>query len=233
MAGSDPAKAIGTLVSTFWARNMQRELIAVLNGIFGTIPAVVEPAAPAVTRLSGNLLDISGGSTAATRSWNASAFIDANQLLGDAQGQLTAVVMHSATKSLLKKQNLLTTERSSMGVDFDAYQGKQVIVDDGCPVDNGVYTSFLFGQGAIALGNGSPLRHVPVETYRAAGKGSGVDYLVTRRDNILHPRGIKYTSTTQAKPEGPSRAELALPANWLPVYETKQIRIVAFKHKLA
>lgn len=233
LAGADPMGAIGTLVATFWARDMQKELIAVLNGIFGTIPAVVDPATPATTRLDSNLLDISGGSTAATRSWNASAFIDAQQLLGDAQGQLTAIAMHSATKSLLKKQNLIATERPSMGPEFEAYQGKRVIIDDGCPVTDGVYTSYLFGQGAIALGNGSPVGFVATETDRDKKKGSGVDYLINRRTNILHPRGVQFTNAVVAKTEGPSRLELADPKNWLPVYEAKQIRIVAFKHKLA
>lgn len=234
LAGSDPMAAIGTLVAQFWARDMQKELIAVLKGIFGTIPEVTgPPLVPASTRLSSNLLDISGGSTAATRTWSASAFIDAQQLLGDAQGQLTAVVMHSATKALLKKQNLITTERPSMGPDFDAYQGKRVIIDDGCPVSSDVYTSYLFGEGAIALGNGSPVGFISTEIDRDKKKGSGVDYLINRRTNILHPRGIKFTNASVAKTEGPSRAEMADPKNWSPVYEAKQIRIVAFKHKLA
>lgn len=235
MAGADPMAAIGTLVAGFWARDAQKELIALLNGIFGTIPAVVDPATAAITRLSSNLLDISALSGALAK-WSASAFIDAQQLLGDAQEQLTAIAMHSATKSALKKQNLLTTERSSMGVDFDAYQGKQVIVDDGCPVSgtgsSAIFTSYLFGQGAIALGNGSPVGFVPTEVDRDKKKGSGVDYLINRKTNILHPRGIKFTNTSVAEAEGPSRLEMANPVNWLPVYEPKQIRIVAFMHKI-
>lgn len=233
LAGSDPMAAIGSLVAGFWARDMQKEVIAVLNGIFGTIPAVTEPATPAITRLSSNLLDITTSGTSAAKVWSASSFIDAQQLLGDAQGQLTAVVMHSATKALLKKQNLITTERPSMGPDFEAYQGKRVIIDDGCPVADGVYTTYLFGQGAIALGNGSPVGFVPSEIHRDPLKGSGVDTLVTRKTYILHPRGIQFTNAVVEHTEGPSRVEVADPKNWLPVYEPKQIRIVAFKHKLA
>ena len=120
----------------------------------------------------------------------------------------------------------------SNDVAFKTYQGKRVIVDDGCPVEKGVYTTYLFGNGAVALGNGSPVGFVPTETDRAKRKGSGVDYLINRRTNILHPRGIAFTSTNVAKTEGPSRAELKDPVNWKPVYEAKQIRIVAFKHKL-
>ena len=231
LAGSDPMAAIATLVAQFWARDMQKELIAVLNGIFGTVPAGGSGTPPAETRLESNLLDISGKSGAAAN-WSGSAFIDAEQKLGDAKAQLTGVCMHSATEAYLKKQNLIDTVQPSNDVAFGTYQGKRVIVDDGCPVASGVYTTYLFGNGAVALGNGNPVGVVPTETDRAKRKGSGVDYLINRRTSILHPRGIAFTSASVAKTEGPSRTELADPKNWNPVYEPKQIRIVAFKHKL-
>ncbi len=229
LAGSDPMAAIATLVAGFWARDMQKELIAVLNGIFGTY---TPDAGVATTPLASNLLDISGASTTAGKLWSASSFIDAQQLLGDNQAQLTAVAMHSATWSYLKKLNLITTEHPSVDVSFDSYQGKRVVIDDGCPAAGGVYTSYLFGQGALALGNGSPVGFVPTEIDRDKKKGSGVDYLINRKTMILHPRGVKFTNASVAKVEGPSRTELAAAQNWLPVYEPKQIRIVAFKHKI-
>jgi hypothetical protein len=163
---------------------------------------------------------------------SASAFIDACSLLGDAQGQLTAVAMHSATKAYLKKQNLLDTERDSTSVEFDTYQDRRVIVDDGCPVEDGVYTTYLFGQGALAFGNGSPVGHVATEVDRDKKKGSGVDYLINRRAFIMHPRGIAWQNLVRENVETPTEAELANAKNWKRVYEPKQIRIVAFKHKL-
>lgn len=231
LAGSDPMAAIGTLVAQFWSRDLQKELVAVLDGIFGTIPAGEEGTPPAETRLASNLLDISGKSGNAAN-WSGSAFIDAEQLLGDAKAQLTGICMHSATQAYLKKQNLLETVQPSNDVAFNTYQGKRVIVDDGCPVKNGVYTTYLFGNGAIALGNGNPVGFVPTETDRAKRKGSGVDYLINRKTMILHPRGVAWQNAVVAKTEGPSREEVADPKNWKPVYESKQIRIVAFKHKL-
>ncbi|MEY8367547.1 hypothetical protein AALA24_02150 [Anaerovoracaceae bacterium 42-11] len=233
LSGADPMMAIGDLVARFWERDMQKELIAVLNGIFGTIPAVTgDNAKAAETRLASNMLDITGESGNAAK-WSGSAFIDAEQMLGDAKAQLTGVCMHSATEAYLKKQNLIDTVQPSNDVSFGVYQGKRVIVDDGCPVETGgKYTTYLFGAGAIALGNGSPVGFVPTETDRAKRKGSGIDYLINRRTNILHPRGVMFTNTSVAKTEGPSRLELANPVNWKPVYEPKQIRIVAFKHKL-
>lgn len=231
LAGSDPMAAIATLVAQFWARDTQKELIAILNGIFGTVPAGSSGTPPAKTRLESNLLDISGKSGTAAN-WSGSAFIDAEQKLGDAKAQLTGICMHSATEAYLKKQNLIDTVQPSNDVAFGTYQGKRVIVDDGCPVASGVYTTYLFGNGAVALGNGNPVGFVPTETDRAKRKGSGVDYLINRRTSILHPRGVAFTSASVAKTEGPSRTELADPKNWNPVYEPKQIRIVAFKHKL-
>lgn len=235
MSGKDPMGAIGNLVAGFWTRDMQKELIAILKGIFGTIPGTTEPVTSAVTRLESNILDISGLTGNAAK-WSASAFIDAQQKLGDAQELLTAVVMHSAVKSELKKQNLIQTIRPSDSPEFDVYQDKRVIVDDGCPFEGSgtstVFTTYLFGQGAIALGNGNPVGFIPTETDRDKKKGSGVDYLINRKTMILHPRGIKFTNAKVAKTEGPSRSELQDASNWQPVYEPKQIRIVAFKHKI-
>lgn len=229
LAGSDPMAAIGNLVAGFWARDRQKELIAILNGIFGSYTDVESKT---VTPLQDHILDITTATSAAAKKISASAFIDACQLLGDAQGQLTAVGMHSATKSYLKKNNLIETERDSTDVEFDTYQGRRVIVDDGCPIDGTTYTTYLFGEGAIAYGNGNPEGHIPTEIDRDKKKGSGVDYLINRHAFILHPRGIKWTDAARENIESPTRDELSNAQNWQRVYEPKQIRIVAFKHQL-
>lgn len=230
LAGSDPMKAIGDLVAAYWARDMQKELIAILAGVFGSFTPEGESE---TTRMADHILDLSKQSSAAAKCISASAFIDACQLLGDAQAQLSGVAMHSATKSYLKKQNLIETERDSTDVEFEVYQGRRVTVDDGCPVDeNGVYTTYLFGNGAIAYGNGSPVGHVATEVDRDKQTGGGVDYLINRKAFILHPRGIAYTQAVREHVETPLRTELAMAENWKPVYEPKQLRIVAIKHKI-
>lgn len=219
LAGADPMAAIGDLVAGFWARDMQKELINILNGVF------------AATTMTNHVLDVSVEEGAAANI-SASVFIDGLQMLGDAQSQLTAVAMHSAVKSYLKKQNLITTQRDSNSVEFETYQDRRVIVDDGCPYSGGVYTTYLFGNGAIAFGNGSPVGFVPTEIDRDKKKGSGVDYLINRRTFILHPRGVQWTNSSRAAVESPTRAELANKANWKRVYEDKAIRLVAIKHKI-
>lgn len=234
LAGADPMKAIGDLVAGYWARDMQKELIAILSGVFGTTAAGEGGTPAAETRMADHILDLSAATKAEGKLISASAFIDACQLLGDAQAQLSGVAMHSATKSYLKKLNLIETERDSTDVEFDVYQGRRVTVDDGCPVDkDGVYTTYLFGNGAIAYGNGSPVGHVATEVDRDKQTGGGVDYLINRKAFILHPRGIAYTGAVREHVETPLRTELAMAENWKPVYEPKQLRIVAIKHKIA
>jgi hypothetical protein len=229
LAGADPMAAIGNLVAGYWNRENQRILIKLLSGVFGSYTPT--EGGESLTPLADHILDISALKGDAAKI-SASAFIDACQLLGDAQGQLTAVAMHSATKAYLKKQNLITTERDSNSVEFDTYQDRRVIVDDGCPVEDGVYTTYLFGQGALAYGNGNPVGFVPTEIDRDKKKGSGVDYLINRRTFIMHPRGIAWQNLVRGNVETPTEAELANAQNWKRVYEPKQIRIVAFKHKI-
>lgn len=105
-------------------------------------------------------------------------------------------------------------------------------VDDGCPVADGVYTTYLFGNGAVAYGNGSPTGFVSTEVDRDKQTGGGIDYLINRKAFILHPRGIAYTGAKRDHVETPLRTELAMAENWKPVYEPKQLRIVAIKHKI-
>src|SRR5690606_15076718 len=113
------------------------------------------------------------------------------------------------------------------------YMGKRVIVDDGIPFDTSTKetVTYIFGPGAIALGNGDGMGAVPLtETDRDSLAGE--DYLINRRVFILHPRGVKWT---EANVSGafPTNEELANPANWQRVYEPKAIRIVAFRHRVA
>src|SRR5699024_3674039 len=105
--------------------------------------------------------------------------------------------------------------------------GKRVIVDDGMPVNGDVFTSYIFGAGAFGLGNGGA--PVPTETDRDSLAGE--DILINRQHFILHPRGVKFTDSSVTG-KSPTNAELENQANWNRVYENKNIRIVAFKHKI-
>ena len=86
----------------------------------------------------------------------------------------------------------------------------------------------MFGQGAFGLGNGA----APTPTESDRDSLAGEDILINRQHFVLHPRGVKWTESSVAG-KTPTFAEIATGANWSKVYDTKNIRIVIFKHKLA
>ena len=120
------------------------------------------------------------------------------------------------------------------------FQGRRVVVDDGLPVRAGatdglVYTTYLFGPGAFAKGS-ARLEEKPLQ----GGFGTeGVELarvpldsdtvLINRRRYILHPRGVKFTSASVAG-DTPTNAELEAAANWVRVFENKNVRLVAITH---
>lgn len=213
LSGDDPMGMIGDLVAAYWARRRQATLFSLLKGVF------------AAASMANAVHDISAVDGADT--FTGATFLDACQLLGDAAKGLTAVAMHSQTHTSLRKLNLLDTVKDSENNEITSYMGRRVIIDDGCPVAAGTYTTYLFGAGAIALGNGA----APTPTEMDRDSLLGEDYLINRQHFMLHPRGVKFTSAAVVG-AAPTNAELETAANWLRVYEQKNIRLVKFLHKL-
>jgi hypothetical protein len=87
---------------------------------------------------------------------NGATFVDATQRLGDRGDRLVAVAMHSATEAALRKLDLIDFIPDSQGeAQIRTFQGRRVIVDDGCPsragtTDGLVYTTYLFGPARSA-----------------------------------------------------------------------------------
>ena len=170
LAGDDPMLAIADLVAAYWARRLQATLISTLKGVF------------ADSTMSELVHDISAG-TGGAELISATSFIDANQKLGDAKGQLIAVAMHSAVNAYLAKQNLIDYVHDSEGSPaVPTYMGKRVIVDDALTASSGVYTTYLFGVGALAYGEGNPVAFVPTETDRDSLAGEDCRGVEVRHD---------------------------------------------------
>ncbi|MFZ7342941.1 major capsid protein [Avibacterium volantium] len=213
LSGDDPLGAVTELAATYWSREMQRILLATLEGVF------------TATSMAGNKHDVSTLGTT-KQVINGHTFIDAAYKLGDEVDNLTAVAMHSATAAYLAKEGLIETIRDADGVIlYQTYMGKRIIVDDTMPQSGGVYTTYLFGTGAIGYGEVTPPH--AVETDRDSLQGD--DILIHRRHFILHPRGVKWAGSAGLAPDN---AGLKTGTNWTRVYDPKQIRVVAFKHKL-
>jgi len=231
LAGADPMAALGNMVSDFWNRKEQAILVATLTGAF---------SANAISNSGDLVKDVTiskllggprGGTTAAgtANKIDGDIVIDAMAKLGDMSNQLVAMCMHSVPFTRLQKNNLIDyVEHSEAKVKIPYYMGKEVIVDDTCRTTTGgtnnEYYTYLFGKGAIGRGNGGA--PTPVETDR--NTLAGYDLLIHRRHFLLHPRGIRWNSTSCAG-QSPTNAELQLATNYTRVYQKKNIRIVAIK----
>lgn len=222
LSGADPIDAIANRFADWWNKRMQTALLSALAGAMGA------------ASMAANVNDISA-LTGGAQYFDADSFIDSAFLLGDEQGGLTGVAVHSLTLKAMVKADLIDYIPDSQGkLTIPTYLGKSVIVDDGMPVSGAgatrVFTTYIFGPGAIGYGERSP--KVPVEVERQALKGMGQEYIVNRRQWVMHPRGVKWLGGTQAGVT-PSNTELATATNWQRVYDPKIVRIVAFKHMLA
>jgi hypothetical protein len=220
LSGDDPAGAIGDLVAAYWARRFQVILIKTLDGIFGNDATLMNTNQHNISAATGD-----SGKDAVI---SAKTAVDAIYKLGDNAEKLTGFAMHSATVAKLVKDDLIEYIKPSEGApEIPTFLGKRVVVDDGLPNAAGVYTTYIFGAGAFGWGEGGA--PVPVETDRDSLAGD--DILINRRHFILHPRGVAFqnASVTGATP---SNTELATYQNWKRVYESKNVRIVQFKHRL-
>lgn len=226
LAGSDPMKAVGEMIADYWVREYNKILVATLHGVY--LDNVANDSGDMVYDIG---TDANSAVTSAEKV-SALAIIAAKQTMGDAADDLRVIIMHSVVYSNLQGQNLITFIPNSRGeIMFPTYLGYRVIVSDKAKRVTGTYRTeyitYLIGEGAIAFDE-QPMATAPaVEIHREplqAG-GVGVDTLITRRQFIMHPYGVKWTDSVVAG-EFPTNTELALAANWDRVYpERKQIPI--------
>jgi hypothetical protein len=228
LAGDDPMKAIGSRVAAWWARAFQAHMVAMLKGVFAD--NIANDAGDMVRTVG---TDAVGASVAAERI-SAENILDTAQTMGDASSVLSTLIMHSVQYTALAKLNLIDFIPDSEGrVNFPSYLGYKVIVDDGVPAVAGtnriMYWTFLVGMNAIGWAESPPA--VPTETIRKPdqGNGGGVEELWSRRQYIMHPYGIKFTSSSLAG-KSPTNTELATAANWdRVVVERKQVSLALLR----
>lgn len=211
LSGTDPAQVVAQSVAEYWVRDEQTTVINTLTGVF---------ASTTMTEL------IQG---TGTDYYDGDLIVDAQGKLGDAAGKLQAIAMHSMVRNdLLKKDKTAFTMWREEGIEYTKYLGYDVVIDDSCPVNAGVYTSYLFAKGSISLGSGTPSALTLTETDRDSLGGN--DVLVNRRAYVIHPNGMKWIGT--ATGATPTNAELATGTNWERSSDIKNMGIVQIKAKI-
>lgn len=237
LAGSSPLQHIRNRFGTYWTRQQERRLIATAVGVM----------ADNIANDGGDMVVDISGLAADAANFNSNSFIDAAYTMGDRAESIAAIAVHSAIESKMVKNDDIETIRDSDGnIVMRTYRGRAVIVDDGLPVsgagDDRIYTSFLFGAGALgfggveghefALGEGVPKVAAEVERTPAAGSGGGQETIWERHTWMLHPFGFEWVEAGAALAEfSPTLADLRLAAHWNRVVPRKAVPMAFIKSK--
>lgn len=224
LAGDDPMGVAADRMAPFWDRRLNAAAVKAVQGALGAIDA----ESPSETGYK----DVSVSSGTAVL-LDADTVIDAKQEgLGDAADDLTLMFVHSKVYARLQKLNLIDFIPDARGeVTIPTYLGMMLVISDTLPVDtsnsNDIYETYILGPGALRNGEGMP--KVPLATQREEleADGAGVEYIVSRRDVVLHPLGFKYSGSIDQP--GPTNSALGTAANWTRVFERKNCPMVGIK----
>lgn len=232
LTSQNPLQSVAARLDNFWQRQAQRRLLATALGLYNDNVAATD----AFHDQNDMVIDVS-----ATLGFDAGAFIDATQTMGDALMGATgdvlgAIAMHSFVYAQARKQQLIDFVRDAdNNTMFATYQGYRVIVDDSMTVvgtgNDRKFISIIFGQGAIGYGEGSPTVPLAYDRSEERGNGGGVEVLWTRKTWLLHPLGYSFTSAvitgngSETVPRSASWQDLANATNWNRVMERKHVPI--------
>lgn len=194
---ADPMGHIISRVAKYWNKYRQRQIIKLLNGIFGITGD---------TELSQHVYNVATSDTTVTEKnlIGATTLNDAiTKALGDHKDSFALAVMHSDVAKTLENLQLLEYRKYTdprgitSTLSIADYNGKLVVVDDGMPVKESEtasgqkeYTTYLLGTGSILMGTGK--QSYPVEAMREPTKNGGQETLITRKTEALHPNGFSF-----------------------------------------
>ena len=227
LGGADPMAAIIDQMADWRNQREQKIYLAILK-------AILDPSAGA---LKAHVNDISGASGEAAYI-SAGATLDTKQALGDAHAKLGMVFLHSAVYTYLQKNGLITRDPifdpTQSAVEFERYMGYRIIVDDGMPVTDGVYDTFILGANAFIRQDGSPAGLIGTETDR--DKFTAQNFLINRWCQVITPRGFGWvpdeSTELLSKKKYPNNADLAAAANWKLTTNHKNVPIACLRHKI-
>ncbi len=244
LSAADPLAVIRSSIAEWKIRASERKLFATLDGIFG------------VSAMQALVLDLTANTTEADQFLGKHTFGRAAQLLGERKLNLDCIVCNSEVEQYLQE---IDTEAnryvpSQAGATLPSYNGRTLITDDACKIDqtknvtvgtgggattksvSDVAEIYLFGKGAIAYNDCPSKDLVAFEAGRDILKSR--NFVVTRSADIMHVRGVKWTGTAYAsatygsgdlsskQPNTPRNSDLATAANWSMVYPKEYIRCV-------
>lgn len=225
ITGHDFMVDIAKQVSGYWDDNLQLNILAVLEGIFGMTGTDDAKFVEAHT------LDITEASEKAVGVTTLNNAIQ--KAAGANKNIFSLVIAHSQVATNLENLQVLQYGKGvdANGVEKDltlaTWNGRTVLIDDDAPFDSdtGAYTTYILGRGAFDYCDIGAA--VPNETTRDPFKYGGQDFLISRQRKAIAPRGITYKQPTTTT--SPMPADFKTASNWMLVENAEKTQKIDHK----
>lgn len=218
LTGADPLTNIRNKIAGYYEQVWETELMNIANAVMG------------VSDLSDHVLDLTDGDLATLE-----MIYDAEQAaLGDMAGGLGLIVMHSKIYTAFKKLDAIEYEKYVTGggaikqdIELPTIAGKYVLVTDYNTESNGIYSTYLLGEGAFLSCDKNNYENQYYTDYDPESS-AGIEKFYTKQGKVLHPNGLSL-AVDNIENESPTLTELGTSDNWSLKYNTKNVKIGLIK----
>jgi Major capsid protein 13-like len=220
--GQDPLRQIVDFTTNYWRYDAQHTIVKCLDGVL----------ADNVSNDSSDMLTSVYSDIATPLAANKISYAAVNAArltMGDFADELGIIVCHSKVwGDMLNQEGISYIQPSNFPKNVAMFGGLTVIVNDDCTTASGSnstkYRSYLLGPNSVSYAVHLPPDAVATQREELQGQGSGVDYLVNRRHNLIHINGFSFVSGSVAG-KSATWAELATASNWNRIQNRKNIRV--------
>ena len=230
-AGVDFMDNVAAQIAEYKLDVRQAMLLAILTGVYAMPTEGATVAATSAKEfVEKHTFDISGeaGDNAMVGATTLNKAIQ--KACGDNKNIFKLVIIHSEVATNLENMKLLKymTYTDADGIERElalaTWNGRTVLIDDNMPVEDGKYTTYILGQGAVILDDIGD--SVPYEMSRDPKTNGGQDTLYVRDRYICGVDGISFEKPSSITASA-SNADLANGANWAIINDGTQ----AIPHK--
>lgn len=215
-AGVDFMDNVAAQIADYKMEVKQAMLLAILNGVFAMDTDAGTVAANAAKDFIANhVFDV----TAVEDGHVGAATLNSamQKACGDNKATFKLAIMHSVVATNLENMKLLKylTYTDADGITRDlalgSWNGRLVLIDDGMPVEEDAYTTYVLGEGSVILDDIGDA--VPYEMSRDPKTNGGQDTLYVRDRYICGVDGISFEKPSSITASA-SNADLSNGANW-------------------
>ena len=215
-AGVDFMDNVAAQIADYKMEVKQGILLAILKGVFSMDTAAGTVAANAAKDfLDNHVFDITADGEGMVGAATLNSAMQ--KACGDNKATFKMAIMHSVVATNLENLKLLKylTYTDGDGITRDlalgSWNGRLVLIDDGMPVEDGAYTTYVLGEGSIILDEIGDA--VPYEMSRDPKTNGGQDTLYVRDRYICGVDGISFEKPSSVTASA-ANGDLENGANW-------------------